>query len=81
MTYFDTINSNFKRECNIRTNYVPKRNTVKFRPTQKCDGCEGIQLRHTHELYTASGTQSLPDFDFLRSYSMQGYVRRSYEDL
>lgn len=81
MTYFNTINSNFKRECNIQTNYVPKRNLVKFKPTQKYDGCEGIQLRHTQELYTASGTQSLPDFNLLRSCNIQGYVRRSYEDL
>jgi len=78
---YNTLNFHFKNGCKVRTSYVPPQYTVPFKPMKKCDGCEGIQIKHTKRLFTASGTQSVPNFCEISPYFVQGYVRRPYEDL
>ncbi len=78
---FNTLNFHFKNGCKIHKSYVPCQYTVPFKPMKKCDGCEGVQIKHTKMLFTASGTQSIPNFNEIRPCFVQGYVRRPYEDL
>jgi hypothetical protein len=76
---FHNMNWDFKNGCKVSKDYVPSKYYVPFKAPKKCDGCQNIQ--EPKYLFTASGTQSVPDFKELSRCFVQGYVRRPHEDM